>query len=217
MLAAVQGYFIATWLEGQSGGSAQIVTDPGLGFRMMTIITLTTGTAFIMWLGEQITEKGIGNGSSMIIFAGIVAGMWNAVVQFFGGVGSNDLGNFAVVLIALLIVGTIAAICFFERAQRRIPVQYTKRQVGRKMYSGAQTFLPLKINVSGVIPPIFASSLLMFPQQLAQMSNSAWLNEAASVLTRPTGAITSSTLGSSSSLPTSIRRSSSTRWTWPTT
>lgn len=182
LLAGIQSYFIANYVEGLSKGGAEVVTNPGIGFTLMTILTLTTGTAFIMWLGEQITERGIGNGSSMIIFAGIVAGMPDALTQFLSGGGKTGAGGLTVVFVALLVVCTIAAICYFERAHRRIPVQYTKRQVGRKMYSGAQSYLPLKINVSGVIPPIFASSLLMFPTQIASMSGSTFLQEAASVL-----------------------------------
>jgi preprotein translocase subunit SecY len=182
VLAAIQAYFIASYVASLSKGGAEVVTNPGLGFTLMTILTLTTGTAFIMWLGEQITERGIGNGSSMIIFAGIIAGMPDALTKFLAGGGKTGAGGLTIVVIALLVVGTVAAICYFERAHRRIPVQYTKRQVGRKMYSGAQSFLPLKINVSGVIPPIFASSLLMFPAQIASMSGSTFLQEAASVL-----------------------------------
>jgi preprotein translocase subunit SecY len=182
LLAVIQGYYMAVHLEAQSSGAAEIVRDPGWGFRLLTILTLATGTAFIMWLGEQITERGIGNGSSMIIFAGIIAAMPDAVTQFLGRGGDNTLGSLSVLLIVVLVVLTVAAICYFERAHRRIPVQYTKRQVGRKMYQGAQSFLPLKINVSGVIPPIFASSILMFPTQIANMSGSSWLQQFAAVL-----------------------------------
>jgi preprotein translocase subunit SecY len=154
VLAAIQAYFIAAYVEGLSRSGAEVVTNPGIGFTLMTILTLTTGTAFIMWLGEQITERGLGNGSSMIIFAGIIAGMPDALTQFLAGGSKTGAGGLTIVFIGLLVIGTVAAICFFERAHRRIPVQYTKRQVGRKMYSGAQSYLPLKINVSGVIPPI---------------------------------------------------------------
>jgi preprotein translocase subunit SecY len=182
LLAAVQGYFIAQYLESLSSRGSEVVVDPGWAFRVLTVLSLTTGTAFIMWLGEQITERGIGNGSSMIIFAGIVAHMPDALTQYLAsgsGGGGIGLGG---VLLAILVVGTIAVICFFERAQRRIPIQYAKRQVGRKMYQGAQSYLPLKINVSGVIPPIFASSILMFPTQIANMSGSNFLQDMASVL-----------------------------------
>jgi len=180
LVASVQAWFIATYVESLSKGGAEVVTDPGLSFRLMTVLTLTTGTAFIMWLGELITDKGIGNGSSLIIFAGIVADLPDAITQFlFGGSGT---GGLTVLFMGILVVCTIAAICFFERAHRRIPVQYTKRQVGRKMYQGAQSYLPLKINVSGVIPPIFASSILMFPTQIANMSGSIWMQDFASIL-----------------------------------
>jgi preprotein translocase subunit SecY len=182
LLASVQGYFIATYLESLSHAGSEVVVSPGFGFRAMTVLSLTTGTAFIMWLGEQITEKGLGNGSSVIIFAGIVVDMPDALTKFLGGGGSGQVGRLSIVFIAVLVIATIAGICFFERAHRRIPVQYTKRQVGRKMYSGSQSFLPLKINVSGVIPPIFASSILLFPAQIANMSGSVFLQEAASVL-----------------------------------
>jgi preprotein translocase subunit SecY len=182
ILAAIQAYFIAQYLESLSAAGNEVVANPGFAFRAMTVLTLTTGTAFIMWLGEQITEKGLGNGSSVIIFAGIIVAMPDALTQFLAGGGSGETGRLTIVFVALLVVATIAAICYFERAHRRIPVQYTKRQVGRKMYSGAQSFLPLKINVSGVIPPIFASSILLFPAQIANMSGSTFLQEAASVL-----------------------------------
>jgi len=185
VVASVQGWFIASYVENLSKGGAEVVAEPGLAFRLITVLTLTTGTAFIMWLGELITDKGIGNGSSLIIFAGIVSDMPDAIVRFiFGGGGGSGSGTSGLVIafMVLLIVGTIAAICYFERAHRRIPVQYTKRQVGRKMYQGAQSFLPLKINVAGVIPPIFASSILMFPSQIANMSGSAWMQELTSVL-----------------------------------
>jgi preprotein translocase subunit SecY len=179
-LAMVQALFIAQWVESLSAGGNEVVTGGGgWGFRLMTILTLTTGTAFIMWLGEQITERGIGNGTSLIIFAGIIAAMPDALTQLFA---RDDFSGLLLVLLGLLVFGTVAAICFFERAHRRIPVQYTKRQVGRKMYQGAQSYLPLKINVSGVIPPIFASSILMFPTQIASMSGSTWLQAAAGVM-----------------------------------
>jgi preprotein translocase subunit SecY len=179
LLSAVQAMFIAQYCESLSGSGHDVVVDPGWGFRLMTILTLTSGTTFIMWLGEQITERGIGNGSSMIIFAGIVAGMPDALTQLIAGRGFSGL---TLVVLCVFVFVTVSAICFFERAHRRIPVQYTKRQVGRKMYQGAQSYLPLKLNVSGVIPPIFASSILMFPAQIAHMGKSRWLEDVASVL-----------------------------------
>ncbi len=182
VVAVVQSWFIATYVESLSKGGAEVVASPGLGFRIMTVLTLTAGTTFVMWLGEQITDSGIGNGSSLIIFAGIVADLPDAITRFIFGGGSSSAGGLTILFITMLVIGTIAAICYFERAHRRIPVQYTKRQVGRKMYQGAQSYLPLKINVSGVIPPIFASSILMFPSQIANMSGSIRLQEFASVL-----------------------------------
>jgi preprotein translocase subunit SecY len=181
LVAIVQSWFAASYVESLSRGGAEVVADPGLAFHLLTVITMTTGTVVIMWFGELITENGIGNGSSLIIFAGIVADMPDAITQFIAG-GSSGGGGLTVVFVVLLVVGTIAAICYFERSHRRIPVQYTKRQVGRKMYQGAQSFLPLKINVSGVIPPIFASSILMFPAQIGNMAGSGWMQEFASVL-----------------------------------
>ena len=186
-LSLVQGIFISTWLAGlgRGGGgytAGEVVHNPNWWFHVMTVLTLTTGTAFIMWLGEQITERGIGNGISLIIFAGIVAGMPDALTQLLGRSSSGDYDLFNLVVLLGIAVGTIAAICYFERAHRRIPVQYTKRMVGRKMYSGTQTHLPLKINVSGVIPPIFASSILMFPTQIANMVGTTWMQDIANVL-----------------------------------
>jgi preprotein translocase subunit SecY len=187
LLSLIQGIFISTWLAGLGRGGAaytagEVVHNPTLWFHIMTVLTLTTGTAFIMWLGEQITERGIGNGISLIIFAGIVAGMPDALTQLFGRSSSGDYDLFNLVVLLGIAVGTIAAICYFERAHRRIPVQYTKRMVGRKMYSGTQTHLPLKINVAGVIPPIFASSILMFPTQIANMVGTTWMQDIANAL-----------------------------------
>jgi preprotein translocase subunit SecY len=188
VLALIQSFFIAGWLEGMGRGGGggfvggEIVADPGWGFRLITMLSLTTGTAFLMWLGEQIQERGIGNGISMIIFAGIVAAMPDAVAQLFALKNMGDFDAFTIIVITLIIFGTIAVICYFERAHRRIPVQYTKRMVGRKMYGGSQTHLPLKINVSGVIPPIFASSILMFPAQLANMIDTPWMRAMSNAL-----------------------------------
>jgi preprotein translocase subunit SecY len=169
VLALIQGLFISLGLEQiQTPGGGMVVADPGWPFRLMTMITLMSGTAFIMWLGEQISERGIGNGISLIIFAGIVASLPSAIVTTFSYVRQGELGPLVLLLLAALMVVTIGAIIFVERGQRRIPVQYAKRVVGRRMYGGQSTHLPLKLNTAGVIPPIFASSLLIFPATIAQ-------------------------------------------------
>jgi preprotein translocase subunit SecY len=157
VLAVFQAYGISIGLEGRAG----IVSDPGLLFRISTIVTLTGGTMFLVWLGEQITSRGVGNGSSLIIFAGIVARLPQAVVQLFelGRQGSISTGLVLAVVVMVFVV--VAFIVFMERAQRRVPITYPRRQVGNKMYEGQSSFLPLKLNTSGVIPPIFASSLLL--------------------------------------------------------
>jgi preprotein translocase subunit SecY len=139
------------------------------------MITLTSGTAFIMWLGEQITERGIGNGISLIIFAGIVARFPNAVVSTFRLVQAGEMSLFVVIFLILMMIAVVAAIVFIERGQRKIPVQYAKRVVGRKVYGGQSTHLPLKINTSGVIPPIFASSIIMFPATVAGFIAVPWV------------------------------------------
>ena len=164
VLALIQSCFISIGLEAvEAAGGASVVIAPGWRFRLMAMITLTTGTAFIMWLGEQITERGIGNGISLIIFSGIVASLPSAVATTVQYLRSGELSIFTVLLVIAVMVATIAAIIYMERAQRRIPVQYAKRVVGRRVYSGQSSHLPLKVNTSGVIPPIFASSILLFP------------------------------------------------------
>ncbi|MEE8319767.1 MAG: preprotein translocase subunit SecY [bacterium] len=168
VLAAFQSFGISIGLEQMtSPGGAAIVPMGGWGFRMMTVISLTAGTAFIMWLGEQITERGIGNGISLIIFAGIVARMPMATGKTFTLLKTGEISAFLMVFVIILMVASVAFIIFMERGQRKIPVQYAKRVVGRKMYGGQSTHLPLKVNTSGVIPPIFASSILMFPATIA--------------------------------------------------
>ncbi|MFK7986177.1 MAG: preprotein translocase subunit SecY [Sandaracinaceae bacterium] len=168
-LSLVQALSIAFWLESlnQQTTGGDVVQSPGWLFRFMTVVSLTTGTAFIMWLGEQITERGIGNGISLIIFAGIVAGLPDAVFQTISQVEIGQIQPVNLLIVVAIILGTIAVIVFFERGQRRLPIHYAKRMVGRKLYGGQTSHLPLRVNMSGVIPPIFASSLLMFPQQLA--------------------------------------------------
>jgi preprotein translocase subunit SecY len=174
----VQSLGIAVFLENQTlRGNMSIVEHPGWGFKLMTVLTLTTGTAFIMWLGEQITDRGIGNGMSLLIFAGIVVGFPRGVIDTAGKIQRGELGLLAVILLMVMMVLVVAAIVFVERGQRRITVQYAKRVVGRRMYGGQSTHLPLRVNTSGVIPVIFASSIIAFPQTIASYfkTNSPWM------------------------------------------
>lgn len=172
-LAAIQGISIAVWLESlnSQAGTEHVLQLSGWFFRMITVLSLTTGTLLLMWMGEQITDRGIGNGISLIIFAGIVARLPDAVVQTFSlsTMSGGRLEPLTLVLIALMVLLTIGVIVFVERGQRRIPVQYAKKVVGRKLYGGQTTFLPLKVNTAGVIPPIFASSILMFPSTMSNL------------------------------------------------
>ena len=183
LLSLIQGFGIAVGLENMAGPTgASIVITPGWGFRLMTVITLTAGTAFIMWLGEQITERGIGNGISLIIFAGIVCRGPEGVFNTFRIMSTGEMGILAVIFLALFMIAVVGAIVFMETGQRRIPVQYAKRIVGRKMYGGQTTHLPLKINTSGVIPPIFASSIIMFPATLAPFIPHPWMKAVSDLL-----------------------------------
>lgn len=171
VLSIFQGFGIAYGLESMQAGGMSVVVDPGLSFRIMTVITLTSGTAFIMWVGEQITARGIGNGISLIIFAGIVANLPIAVAHTLQLARTGDLQPLFVLFLLVMSVAVTAFIIFMERAQRRITVQYAKRQVsGRRMVGGENTHLPLKINTSGVIPPIFASSIILFPVTIANFA-----------------------------------------------
>ena len=183
VLSIIQGFGISIGLETMAApGGASVVISPGWGFRLMTVMTLTAGTAFIMWLGEQITERGIGNGISLIIFAGIVAGIPSATGNTFRLVSTGEMGIFLVILLLIMMVVVVGAIVFVEQGQRRIPVQYAKLVVGRRMYGGQSTHLPLKINTSGVIPPIFASSIIMFPATIASFMNVPWMNTVADAM-----------------------------------
>ncbi len=171
LLSGIQGSGIAVALEAMtSPGGTPIVPTPGWSFRMMTVLTLTAGTCFLMWLGEQITERGIGNGISLIIFSGIVAGTPAAIFQSMDLMGTGELSVLLVLFLAVFMVFVVGAIVFTEGGQRRIPIQYAKRVVGKRMYGGQSTHLPLKVNTSGVIPPIFASSLIMFPASIGQFT-----------------------------------------------
>jgi len=182
VLSAFQALGISVALESQPG----LVLDAGLAFRFTTVITLMTGTLFLMWLGEQITERGIGNGISMIIFAGIVAGLPSALAGSIELVRTNSISPFAALIIFALVVGVTAFVVFVEKGQRRILVNYAKRQVGNRLYGGQSSFLPLKLNMSGVIPPIFASSIILFPATLASWfgsnENMTWLKDVAAAM-----------------------------------
>jgi preprotein translocase subunit SecY len=172
VLSVVQALGIALYLEHQTNiaGGLPLVYSPGWGFRLMTVLTLTTGTAFIMWLGEQITERGIGNGMSLIIYAGIVVNFPHAVLSTVEQMRLGQLGLIRVLILVILMVLVVAAIIFVERGHRRVTVQYAKRVVGRRMYGGSSTHIPLKVNTGGVIPVIFASSILAFPMTMQGMT-----------------------------------------------
>jgi preprotein translocase subunit SecY len=186
VLAAFQAFGIAYGLEGQRGTSGPIVLDPGAFFRITTVVTLVGGTMFLMWLGEQITARGVGNGTSLIIMAGIVAGLPSAIVGMLELSRQQVISWPVLVALMVLMLAVVAAIVFIERAQRRLLVQYPKRQMGNRMFQGDASHLPLKLNASGVIPPIFASSLLLLPITVAGFSQSGpeWLNAIVAALGR---------------------------------
>ena len=180
VLSVIQGMGISFFLERTTApGGAPLVPEDlqGWGFRLLTVLTLTTGTAFVMWLGEQITERGIGNGISLIIFAGIVVGLPSAIVNTITDVRTGSLSVITIAILVVFMVGVVAAIVYMERAQRRIPIQYAKRVVGRRVYGGQSTYLPLRLNTGGVIPVIFAASIMSFPQTLGQMIDNRWLQK----------------------------------------
>ena len=176
VISIIQGTGIALFLESvTTPGGAALVPSPGWGFRAMTVVTLTTGTAFVMWLGEQISERGIGNGISLIIFAGIVVGLVPAVGRTADSVQRGNLSILTVLVLLVFMVLVVAFIVYMERAQRRIPVQYAKRVVGRKVYGGQSTYLPLRVNSGGVIPVIFASSVVTVPTVISGMIKNPWV------------------------------------------
>ncbi len=178
LITLVQGTGIAFGLQKMTSPTGvAVVPDPGFVFIFTTVITLTTGTVFIMWLGEQITSRGIANGISLIIFAGIVARIPGALTKTFRLLGTGELTIFIVIIVAAIMIGVLAFISFMETSQRRIPIQYAKRMMGRKLYGGQTTHLPLRVNTAGVIPPIFASSILMFPATIANFSQVDWLQQ----------------------------------------
>jgi preprotein translocase subunit SecY len=186
----VQGFAIATGLESMQSSAGPVVPPEvaGWGFRAVTVITLTTGTVFLMWLGEQLTERGIGNGISLIIFAGIAAGLPAGAARTISFMSEGIMSPIFVLALLAGMVGILVFIVFMERGQRRIPIHYAKRQQGRKMFGGQTTHLPLRVNTAGVIPPIFASSLLLFPATLAKFSNVGFLTQISNFL-QPTSII----------------------------
>ena len=184
VLSMIQSSGIAVGLEAMKSPSGNpLVPEPGWSFRVMTVLTLTAGTTLLMWLGEQITERGIGNGISLIIFAGIVAGTPAAIFQSMDLMGTGELSVLVMLFLLVFMAAVIGAIVFTEGGQRRISIQYAKRVVGRKMYGGQSTHLPLKVNTSGVIPPIFASSIIMFPATIAQFTTHPWMKDFSALLT----------------------------------
>jgi len=183
LVSVIQSTGIALFLEKTTTPTgAALVPDPGWGFRLMTILTLTTGCAFVMWLGEQISERGVGNGISLIIFAGIVVGLPSAVADTIARIAQDELSIVGMVMLVGFMIAVVAFIVYMERAQRRIPVQYAKRMVGRKVYGGQITYLPLRVNTGGVIPVIFASSLMALPATFAQMLQVEWMQRIADAL-----------------------------------
>jgi preprotein translocase subunit SecY len=188
LIAGIQGVMISNYLRAQSYDGRGVVNADwaaawgGFGFILITVITLTAGTAFIMWLGEKITERGIGNGISLIIFAGIVARLPNAIYATILGMKNGTYQPVEILVLGLAMLGVLAGIVFIEKAQRRIPVQYAKRIVGNRQYGGQATHLPLKINVAGVIPPIFASTILLFPATLASLIQADWIQKVQNAL-----------------------------------
>ncbi len=173
VIAFIQGFGIALGLEGMNEGS--FVLEPGWGFRFMTVITLVAGTAFLMWLGEQITERGVGNGISLIIFSGIVASLPSAIVQTFELYKVGQISLLLLIILGVVMLAVMAAIVFLESGRRKIAVQYAKRVVGRRVYGGQNTHIPLKINTAGVIPPIFASSIIAFPATITSFIQVPWV------------------------------------------
>ncbi len=186
LLAIFQAIGMSIGLETFSVNGQGVVVDPGLDFRVITVITLVSGTVFLMWLGEQITERGIGNGISLIIFSGIVAGLPGAIGRTLELARTGEYSAFTVLALFVMAIAVTAVVVWFERAQRRIAIQYAKRQVGNKMFGGQSSFLPLKVNTSGVIPPIFASSLILLPATFAQFTKGKegfeWLSDMSAIL-----------------------------------
>jgi preprotein translocase subunit SecY len=186
VLASFQAIGISLALQNQTAGGLSVVLNPGVGFITITAITLVTGTVFLMWLGEQVTERGIGNGISMIIFAGIVSGLPKAIGGTLELARTGEMNGAFILLLFVLSLSVTALVVFVERGQRRILINYPKRQQGRKLYGGQSSFLPLKLNMAGVIPPIFASSIILFPATIAGWFGNSegftWLQDIATML-----------------------------------
>lgn len=186
VLATFQAIGISLALQNQTAGGLSVVLNPGISFILITTITLVTGTVFLMWLGEQVTERGIGNGISLIIFAGIVSGLPKAIGGTLELARTGEMNGAFIILLFVLSISVTALVVFVERGQRRILINYPKRQQGRKMYAGQSSFLPLKLNMAGVIPPIFASSIILFPATIAgwfgNTEGFAWLRDVATML-----------------------------------
>ena len=185
LIAIVQGFFISSSLMGQVSpvSGRAIVTDGGMSFRVMSVIVLASGAMFVMWLGEQITEKGIGNGSSILIFTGIASSLFKTLSNLKLSVQNEQLTYGALIVLILAMVAVIAAIVFVEQGTRRVPIQYAKRIVGRKVYGGQDSHLPLKLNSAGVIPPIFANTLILFPATILSMVGAEWATRARGIFT----------------------------------
>lgn len=192
-IALVQSLGMAIGIEGMSGG--EFVQNPGWSFRLITMITLTSGTVFLMWLGEQITERGIGNGISLIIFSGIVAGLPSAIVSTFALIKAGEVSLIFMIILMVVMLAIIGGIIFIERGQRKIPVQYARRIIGKKMFGGQTAHLPLKVNTAGVIPPIFASSIIMFPATIAGFIAIPWVQSLSAQLSPGTIIYTSLYMG----------------------
>lgn len=187
VLAVIQGILIARTLENTDFSGTPLVVKGGLGWKAMTVLSLTAGTAFVMWLGEQITEKGVGNGISLIIFAGIVAGMPSVITNTYSQYTNQQMDMFRILLMCAICIVVVAGVVFMEQGARQIPVHYAKRQVGNKVYGGQASHLPIKVNTAGVIPPIFASSLLQFPVTIAAFAPNSFIGEFISTTFIPGG------------------------------
>ncbi len=185
LLAVIQGTMIANTLQSSNFGGSGLVLDPSLSWKMLTVLSLTAGTAFVMWLGERITEQGVGNGMSLIIFSGIVAGLPRIIANTYSQYSNQQMDLFTILIILVIVIAVIAGVVFMEQGARLIPVQYAKRQVGRKVYGGQSSNIPLRINTAGVIPPIFASSLLQFPVTIAALYEGSRFSNLVNLFMRP--------------------------------